>query len=299
MNTAVVGLGKMGVEIAGTLLRSGHAVAVYNRTAGKAQRLADLGARVAATPREAAAGADVVLTMVLDDAGFEEVTFGPDGILEGLPESAVHAGLSTISVALAKRLADAHTQRGRAYVGAPVLGRPEAARDAKLIVMVGGDAAAIAKLQPVLDAIGRTTFPAGAQPWQANLFKLCSNFMIASMLETFGESQALVRKAGSSPAEFVALMAEFWGSPIYRNYGTLISQRKYDPPGATLTMGLKDNRLLLEAARDLTVPLPTASLIRDQMLAAIAAGNAELDWASVSDTAIRNAGLTIDEGSGR
>lgn len=112
------------------------------------------------------------------------------------------------------------------------------------------------------------------------------------MLETFGEAQALIRKAGLEPNEFVQLMAEFWGSPVYRNYGTLIATGMYAPPGATLALGLKDNRLLLNAASELSVPLPVASLVRDQMLAAIAAGNAELDWSSLTNTALRNAGLT-------
>jgi 3-hydroxyisobutyrate dehydrogenase-like beta-hydroxyacid dehydrogenase len=121
---------------------------------------------------------------------------------------------------------------------------------------------------------------------------LCGNFMISSMLETFGEAQALIRKAGLEPNEFVQLMAEFWGSPVYRNYGTLIATGMYAPPGATLALGLKDNRLLLNVAGELSVPLPVASLVRDQMLAAIAAGSAELDWSSLTNTALQNAGLT-------
>ena len=92
----------------------------------------------------------------------------------------------------------------------------------------------------------------------------------------------------------MALIAELFGSPIYRNYGTLIASGKFDPPGGTLALGLKDNGLVLDAARELAVPLPVASLVRDQILAAIAAGNAELDWSSLSDTAMRNAGLTLN-----
>jgi 3-hydroxyisobutyrate dehydrogenase-like beta-hydroxyacid dehydrogenase len=89
------------------------------------------------------------------------------------------------------------------------------------------------------------------------------------------------------------LMAEFWGSPDYRNYGTLIATGMYAPPGATLALGLKDNRLLLNVASELFVPPPVASFVRDQTLAAIAAGNAELDWSSLTNTAFRNAGLTL------
>ncbi len=292
MKVALIGLGKMGLEIAENLMRSGHRLTVYNRTQSKAQPLKELGAKIASTPREAVADAEVVLTIVLDDQAFETVTFGPDGILEALGEEAVHAGLSTLSIEFAKRLKKEHSQRNRAYVGAPVFGRPEAAREAKLIITAGGTPDSIAKLQPIFDAIGRVTFTAGAEAWHAALFKLCGNFMLSSMVETFGEAQALVRKAGLKPTEFVQVMTELWGSPVYKNYGMLIANGKYDPPGGTLALGLKDNRLVLDAGRDLSVPLPVASVVRDQMLAAIAAGNAELDWASLSDTAIRNAGLT-------
>jgi 3-hydroxyisobutyrate dehydrogenase-like beta-hydroxyacid dehydrogenase len=291
MRVALIGLGKMGIEVAGNLMKAGHTLTVYNRTAAKAEALERIGATVAKTPADAAQNAEVVFTIVLDDAALDAVTFGPDGILHSLPPGSLHVGLSTISIDMAKRLEHEHRLQGQDYLSAPVLGRPEAARGAKLIFIAGGPTPSLAKVQPIFDALGRFTLVAGAAPWQANLFKLCSNFMISSMIESFGEAQALVRKSGSDPKEFVSLMSEFWGSPIYRTYGSLIATRSYDPPGGTLALGLKDNRLLLDAARELAVPLPTASLIRDQMLSAIAAGNAELDWSSLTDTAIRNAGL--------
>ena len=185
----------MGLEIGANLLRSGHRLTVYNRTAGKSQELERRGATAASTPKEAVSEAEIVLTIVLDDAAMEEVTLGPDGILEALPKSAVHVGLSTIGIEFAKRMDNEHQQRGRQYVGAPVFGRPEAAREAKLIIVTGGAPAAVSKAQPIFASIGRMTFPAGTKAWQANLFKLCGNFMISSMLESFGEAQALVRKA--------------------------------------------------------------------------------------------------------
>jgi 3-hydroxyisobutyrate dehydrogenase-like beta-hydroxyacid dehydrogenase len=123
MKLTVIGLGKMGTEIVTNLLRAGHDVTVYNRTAEKARILESRGAKVALTPQEAVSVAQVVLTIVLDDAALEEVTFGPNGIIDGLPEGAVHAGLSTISVELAKRMKKEHARRGREYVGAPLFGR--------------------------------------------------------------------------------------------------------------------------------------------------------------------------------
>lgn len=269
MKIALIGLGKLGIEIAGVLARAGHDLTVWNRTRSKADGLLGAGARAAATPWEAARGAEVVLNVVLDDAAFEQVTFGPDGILAGLGQDAVHAGLSTISLALAKRVGRAHAEADRRYIGAPVFGLPEAARAAKLIVVAGGDAGAIARAQPVFDTIARLTVTAGPEPWSGLIFKLGGNFMIHSMAETFTEAQALVRTSGLEPSAFVEVMAELWGSPMYRNYGMRLAEGKYDAAAVAKAITLKDNGLLLEAAREFRVPMPVGDLVRKQMLAAV------------------------------
>ncbi len=292
MKLALLGLGKMGIEVGGQLLRAGNALTVYNRTAARAQPLVDQGARLASTPAQAAADCEIALTAVLDDAALRSITEGPEGILAGLPKQAIHAGLSTISVTLARELANAHAARGQHYVSIPMLGRPDAARQRRLVMIAGGEAATLERLQPVLETIGRTTVVAGREPWHANLFKLCSNFMISGVLEAFGEAQAVVRKASLDPATFVDLVSEFFGSPIYRNYGNIMVEKRFSPPGGTLALGLKDNGLLLDAARELQTPMPLASLVRDQMLAAMAAGFADVDWTSLGTSAQRNAGLS-------
>lgn len=292
MKIALLGLGKMGVEVGGQLLRTGHSLTVYNRSAAKAQPLVDQGAVLAPTPAKAVADCEVALTAMLDDAALRAVTIGPDGLVAGLPKGAIHAGLSTISVGLARELAAKHAAHGQHYVSIPMLGRPDAARERRLVMIAGGDAATLDRLKPVLEAIGRTTVVAGPEPWHANLFKLCSNFMISGVLEAFGEAQAVVRKASLDPATFVDLVSEFFGSGIYRNYGTIMVEKRFSPPGGTLALGLKDNGLLLEAARELQTPMPLASLVRDQMLAAMAAGFADVDWTSLGTTAQRNAGLS-------
>jgi 3-hydroxyisobutyrate dehydrogenase-like beta-hydroxyacid dehydrogenase len=292
MKLALLGLGKMGLEVGGQLLRAGHSLTVYNRSADKAQALAANGATVTKTPAAAATDCEIALTAVLDDTALRAITDGPDGLMAGLPKGAVHAGLSTIGVGLARELAAVHAARGQHYVSIPMLGRPDAARERRLVMIAGGDAATLNRLKPVLEAIGRTTVVAGPEPWHANLFKLCSNFMISGVLEALGEAQAVVRKASLDPATFVELVSEFFGSAIYRNYGTIMVERRFTPPGGTLALGLKDNGLLLEAARELQTPMPLASLVRDQMLAAMAAGFAEADWTSLGTSAQRNAGLS-------
>jgi 3-hydroxyisobutyrate dehydrogenase-like beta-hydroxyacid dehydrogenase len=200
---------------------------------------------------------------------------------------AAHVGCSTISTALARRLAAGNA----AYLSAPVFGRPEAAEAKRLLVVPAGPAALIGKCRPIFDAIGRQTFVAGDEPWQANAVKLCGNFMLASMLETFGEAFATLRKAKVDPHLFLDVMNALFGSPVYANYGRAIADGQFEPAGFALKLGLKDVRLAVETAGECVSPMPFASVLRDQLLAALAAGQGEMDWASVAKIAARNAGL--------
>lgn len=291
MKIAFIGLGKMGTGMARNLLRGGFQVAVYNRSRQKADALAGEGARVAHSPAEACYGCDAVMTMLADDAAVEQVVSGSDGIAAGLPVGAVHLSGSTISTAMARRLTWLHAEHRQAYLSTPVFGRPEAAEAKKLLVVAAGEAEQIERCRPVFDAIGRQTFVAGAEPWQANAVKLCGNFMLASMLETFGEAYATLRKAGVDPHLFLDTMNALFGSPVYANYGRAVADQQFEPAGFALRLGLKDVRLVLETAQECTSPMPIASLLRDQLLSAVAQGQAEMDWSSVSKVCARNAGL--------
>lgn len=281
----------MGSGIVRNLLRAGNQVVVYNRSREKAEAVAQDGATVANTPAEAAAQAEVVMTMVSDDTAAEQVVFGEQGIASGLQKNAVHVSNSTISTAFAVRLMKEHRKRGQGYLSAPVFGRPEAAEAKKLIVAVAGERALIDRVRPLLDAIGRKTVVTGSEAWQANTLKLCGNFMIASMLETFGEAFAVIRKSGMDHHMFLEVMNELFGSPVYANYGGTIAAEKYEPAGFALRLGLKDVRLALEAAQEVAAPMPFASIIRDHLLSAMANGQEDLDWSSIAKVSARNAGL--------
>ena len=283
--------------MARNLLRAGHRVTVQNRTPAKAAALAADGARVALTPAEAASDCEVALTMLADDHAVEQAVFGDGGLASSLPPGAIHAGSSTVSTAFARRLSAAHAERGQPYVSAPVFGRPEAAEAKTLLVVAAGPAASVDRCRPVFDAVGRRTFIAGAEPWQANALKLCGNFMLASMIETFGEAYATLRKADVSPQLFLEVMNALFGSPVYANYGRIIAEEKFQPAGFALQLGLKDARLALETAQECASPMPLASLIRDHFLTAIALGQGEWDWASLARISARNAGLDAANGS--
>jgi 3-hydroxyisobutyrate dehydrogenase-like beta-hydroxyacid dehydrogenase len=291
MKVGFIGLGRMGSGMARNLLRAGHEVAVFNRSREKAEALAVDGARAADTPAAVCGASEAVMTMLADDHAVEEVVFAEHGIARTLGAGAIHISCSTISVALARRLADGHGRRGQGYLSAPVFGRPDAAESKKLLVIAAGPAESIERSMPLFDAIGRQTFVAGADPSQANAVKLCGNFMLAAMLEAFGEAYATLRKAQVPPHIFLEVMSALFGSPVYATYGRMIADEKFEPAGFALRLGLKDARLVLEAAEQFAAPMPLASLIRDHFLSAMAHGQADQDWSSVTRVAARNAGL--------
>ena len=278
MPTALLGLGSMGDGVARTLLSRGHALTVWNRTPARALPLASAGARVVATIAEAVSGADVVLSMVADDGAVASIVEGGEGLLATMGRNAVHVSLATISVALARKLAAAHSSAGQGYVSAPVFGRPAAAASGQLLVVAAGPDDQIAKVRPVLESVGRQLVVVGRAPQQANAFKLAGNFLIASMIEALGEAFAFVRRHDVEPKPFLdTLNGGLFKSPIYETYGTIIAERRYSPPGFALPLGLKDVRLVLQAADASGVPMPLASLLHDHLLAALARGKGELD----------------------
>jgi 3-hydroxyisobutyrate dehydrogenase-like beta-hydroxyacid dehydrogenase len=290
MKIGFVGLGDMGLAMADNLRRAGHELTVYNRTRARAEALA--GARVAATPGEAAAGAEVVVSMLADDLAVEQVILGPEGVMRSLAPGAVHAGMSTISHELTRRLAAEHAREGQHYVAAPVFGRPDAARAAKLWIVAGGPRAAIERCRPLFDAMGQGIEVVGDDPVRAAVIKIAGNFLLVAAIEAMGEAFALVRKYGIAPEQLLEIVnGRLLRSPVYENYGKLIAEERFDPAGFRLRHGLKDAKLALAAGEDAAAPLPIASLARDRYLAAMARGWGDLDWAALARVSALAAGL--------
>lgn len=291
MRVGVVGLGPMGSAMAGRLLQAGHQVTVFNRTAEKARPLVERGAVQADSPAHAADN-EAVITMLANDAATEALVVGENGVAHGLPRGGIHLAMGTISIALADRLTELHEGKGQIHVGSPVLGRPPAAETGQLFIMPAGPADAIERVRPLLDAIGQRVFVVGSRPSQANLVKLCTNFLIFSTIEQLGEVFALTGKGGVDRATvFDVLINSFFGAPVHRNYGKLIVDGRFNPPGAKVTLGAKDTRLLLQAADALAAPLPFASIVHNRFLAAIAQGEKDLDFSVLGRHASRDAGL--------
>jgi 3-hydroxyisobutyrate dehydrogenase-like beta-hydroxyacid dehydrogenase len=292
MKVGFIGLGNMGSAIARNLIKAGHDLTVYNRTRSRAEPFTSLGARIAETLSGAAATAEVLITMLADDAAVEGVVFEPGNAIQALPAGAVHISMSTISVALSRRLAEAHRERKQHYVAATVFGRPDVAAAGKLWVVAGGSSEPLERCQPLFDAIGQKTFIAGEEAHAANVIKLAGNFLITTVIESLAEAFAFSRKSGVDPHTFLDILTNsLFPGPVYQTYGNIIASEKFEPAGFKLPLGLKDNRLLLAAAEEATVPMPMASLIHDRFVAALALGLGESDWAAIARVSDDNAGL--------
>jgi len=289
MKIGFIGLGRMGGHVASNLLKAGHSVTVWNRTQEPVAALAAKGATAAKSPEDALQG-DAVFSMLSNDAVMREVGLaGP--LLAKAAKGLIHVNLATISVEFAKELAAAHSRCGLAYISAPVFGRPEMAEAAQLVLVAGGDAAALATMQPVLDKIGARTVPLDAAE-KANLFKIAGNFMIASELEAIGEAFALLRKGGVDPALFHDVLAgRLFTGAVFKAYGAMILNRTYEPAGFGLTLGLKDVNLARSAAAGLNVEMPTADLLKKQYDQAMEWGWQDKDWSAIGEVSAKKAGV--------
>jgi 3-hydroxyisobutyrate dehydrogenase-like beta-hydroxyacid dehydrogenase len=286
-----IGLGSMGSPMARNLLKAGYALHVYNRDARKAETLVVEGAQQGMSPAEVTIKGGIVMTMVADDQALEQVTLGTDGLLEHLGPGGIHVSLSTVSPALARRLTDLHTEKDCAYVAAPVFGRPEAAESQKLWVCLAGATAAKERVQPLLKAIGQGLYDFGEDPGNANIVKLCGNFMIAAAMEAMAEALTLAEKNGIDRSAVMNMFGQTsFACPIYQNYGKMIAERRFTP-GFQMRLGLKDINLMLDAAEEAKAPLPLASLVHDRLLSGIAKGRGTADWPAFTLLVSEDAGL--------
>ena len=282
----------MGSGIAANLVRAGHDVAVWNRSSDKMVKLVEQGAVRAGTPKDAASGSDLVMTMLADDAALEDVVSGAHGLMHGLARGALHVSLSTISVRTAQRMSALHAEHGQHFMSAPVFGRPDAAAAAKLFVVAAGASADFARAKPVLEAMSQRVFYLGETPSSANLLKLCGNFLILSTIETLAEAMTLAQKGGIPKKQLLEiLIGTLFDFPVYRNYGAALAEDRFTPAGFAAPLGLKDMRLVGEAAETLRVPMPVLNVLRDHLLQTIGTEGAHVDWSAIGRTVAKNGGI--------
>ena len=282
MEIGFIGLGRMGVAIARNLAGAGHRLRVWNRSPVAPDTIP--GAEVVADAADAF-DADIVFTMLSDDAAIRDVVLGPDLLVRARP-GLVHVVTATISVDFADELADAHARCGLGFVSAPVFGRPDVAEAAKLNVMVAGVPDAVERVRPLLEAIGQRLFVMGEKPRQANAAKIAGNMMITMAIEAMAEALVLTSRHGLAPELFFDLILNtLFAGRSYQTYSEKIMRGDFEA-GFRAALGLKDLGLAAAAAG---TPLPMLDAVHARMAEAVSAGFGDKDWSIMADYTLQHA----------
>lgn len=260
---AFLGLGLMGEPMAHNLVKAGHEVTVYNRTAAKSEAVVAAGATAAPTPRDTVAGADIIISMVANDGASQAIWLGDDGILAGATAGVFALECSTLSPEWSRTLAAQCETAGLRFVDSPVLGSTEAATQGILKILVGGNEETVEALRPVLLAMGNTIIPCGATG-MATKIKLVYNAMIAIQLAALGEAVGLAEKAGISPD----LVGQVLGvgsiaSPLIQRSIGSVTERNYDNPAFLLQHMRKDVNYALKLGEEVGADMPIATVTHD------------------------------------
>jgi 3-hydroxyisobutyrate dehydrogenase len=290
VQVAVLGLGKMGGPIARRLLGAGHAVSVWNRTAGRAAALAEAGAQVLSSPRKAWEAVDIAVTMVLDDAALLEVTAGPDGLLTAGGQGRVLVDMSTVSPNASRTVADAAGRAGTGYLRAPVSGNPSVVEAGNLGIMVSGDEQVFRRTEELLHDIGPNVFYVGGSE-EARVLKLALNLMIAGNAQLIAEALVLGEAHGLDRARMLEVIgASAAGSPFVKYKTAALVQDDYTATFTAYAMW-KDLSLALAAAHEARAPLPVTATIQQLVEGCLGSGWAELDLMALLPRLRREAGL--------
>ena len=289
-NLGYVGLGVMGGRMAARLLAKGHRVTGFNRTRSKAEALAGDGLRVADTPRDVAAAADVTFVMVANSAALRAVADGPFGLVAGLGHDKILVDMSTVSPVVSRELAARAREAGAQMVDAPVSGSVLTLEQGKLSIMVGGDRPTFDRVRAILEDIGPKVTYVGANGLAVSM-KIATNISVAVQMLAFAEGVLLAEKSGIARETAVDVMTNSAiGSPMLRYRGPFVLQMP-DQAWFDTTMMQKDLQLALDMGRDLRVPLPTTSTANEWLTATRAMGLSAADFAAVFQALARTAGV--------
>jgi 3-hydroxyisobutyrate dehydrogenase-like beta-hydroxyacid dehydrogenase len=279
-----IGLGLMGRPMSMNLLKAGHPVTVWNRTASRAAELVAAGAKLAKTPREAAQDADVLISIVSDPPALEEVLWGregkDDGALAGLRPGSIYMDSSTISPALARKISAACTERNVRFLDAPVTGGDWGSREGNLLFMIGGDAETLRAVEPVIRIMGKKWFHLGPNG-AGQTIKLAMNGILAAQVEVMAEALAIVNKAGLQEQQLVDVMqASMARSGLLDVKAPLMVKGDYKP-SFPLRLMHKDLGLLLDLANQLGVALPMTAASREVYSYVKGEATEDLDYSGV------------------
>jgi len=277
----LIGLGLMGHPMGANLLKAGHPLTVWNRTASRGDDLVAEGAKRAATPGEVAAASEVVLTIVSDPPALESVLWGEGGVFSGLRRGSLLIESSTVSPALEKRAAKAAAAQGSELLEAPVTGGTWGAEKGELVFMVGGEESTLKRAEPVLGAMGKKWFhlgPIGA----GQTVKLAMNLLLNLEVEAFAEALALVTRAGVPGQSLFEVMQSSMGrSGVLDLKGANMLKGEYKP-SFPLRLMHKDVGLALDLGNELGVALPAAAAAREVMNAVKGATKEDVDFSALA-----------------
>lgn len=284
MRAAFLGLGRMGRPMAKHLYGVSTELRVWNRTGSKAEAFVqEAGSRAHAvpTPAQAAAGADVVVSMVADDAAAERVHLGPDGSLDADPPPRVVVESGTIAPATVERIAAAAAERGIGFVDAPVSGSIDAAEGATLMLLVGGAEADVERARPALEAMGRSVVHLGSTG-RGSLAKLLVNGVLFSLNQAVAEAMALADAGGLDVSAFYDALADSAAGAPMLDYRRAQYLDPDAPLSFTVALAAKDMRLLLAEAERAETPADQGRLVLDELRAAIEEGLGGDDMAALA-----------------
>ena len=288
MRIAFLGLGIMGRPMASNLVKAGHEVTVWNRSTGKDVE----GARTAASPADAARGAEVIWLCVADTKAVESVLFGPQGVHESLAAGQIIVDSSTISPSATRRFAERVGAQGVQYVDAPVTGSKIAAEGGTLIFIVGGEESTIEKLKPLFAATGKKIFRMG-ETGKGEAAKLAMNLQIAMIYEGFAEALTLAAKLGVNAETLMPLIeASMVRSGVVDYKAPFVLKRDFSA-NFPLRLMRKDIRLALEAAKEARVKLPGLETVEEIYEMATEDGNENLDYAATITLLEKWAGIEV------
>jgi 3-hydroxyisobutyrate dehydrogenase len=290
MKVAFIGMGTMGAAMAVNILKAGHALTVHNRTRQREEPVAAAGARRAASPMEAAEGVEIVITCVSDTPDVEAVVLGANGIIQSARAGAIMVDMSTISPSVTRRIAAALAKKGIPMLDAPVSGGSEGAQKGTLSIMVGGEAPDVQKAMPVLSAMGKNIThvgPTGA----GQMTKAINQVVAAGVYLAVAEGITLGLKAGLDMDKVVqALSGGASGSWVLNHRSGNMIRNEY-PLGFRVRLHRKDVAIVMEAARELGVFLPTTALVEQIENGLISQGYGDEDLSAVARMIRKNSGL--------
>jgi 3-hydroxyisobutyrate dehydrogenase-like beta-hydroxyacid dehydrogenase len=284
MKIGFIGLGNLGTPIALNILERGHELLVYNRTVSKTEALATKGAKVCTDIALLASQTEIVFSIVSDDAALSNIVRSESGLLNHLKPGSIHISMSTILPHTAKNMAALHAQHQLHYLSAPVFGRPETAMARKLNFVLSGEDKIRVQVESILrDAGAAGIWDFGDDPTAANTVKLCGNFLIASAIEAIGESTDLAGKSGVNPKQmWEMLLQTLFNAPVYHNYSNILINKMFEPASFTAKLGLKDLKLVLQQAENVSHSMPLARLLKENMQNLVDEGRGSIDWSAVS-----------------